>query len=171
MPIVATDLQFFKSTASGPSSGGGTAQSLGGAITATQLVDGLLNDLYDNILAAESAIGATDYRCIYFQNKNATLVYQGAILFISANAPNPNVNCQIGLDPVGLNGVATTIADEFTAPVGVTFSEPGIGSPFLLGDMDPDDFYPLWIARTVTAGASASTADSCTLAVAGASDP
>lgn len=171
MPIVATDLQFFKSTASGPSSGGGTANSLGGAITATQLIDGLLNDLYDNILAAESALGATDYRCIYFQNKNATLTYQAAILLIASNAPNPNVNCQIGLDPAGLNGVAAVIVDEFTPPVGVTFSEPAIGTPFVLGDMAPDEFYPLWIARTVSPGASASAADNCALGVAGASDP
>lgn len=167
MPILVSEIQFFKSTFVG--SGG--VSSLGGAITANQLTNGLLNDLFDDVDAGESTTGMTDYRCIYIQNKNGTLTYQSAELFIDTNAPNPNVNCAIGLDPSGLNGVAVTIANENAAPVGVTFSEPSSGTPFGLGNMAPDDFYPVWIRRVVTAGASASAADSVILGFQGASDP
>jgi hypothetical protein len=171
MPILISDVQFFKSTASGPGTGGATIQSLGDAITTNQLTDGLLNDLFDDVIAAESTSGRIEYRCIYLQNKDASLTLQDTDLYIDANAPNPNVNCAIGLDPVGANGVAATIVDEITAPVGVIFSEPDAGSPFSLGDLLADEFYAFWIRRVVAAGANASAGDSLTLGFIGASDP
>lgn len=171
MPIIASEIQFFKSTATGPGTGGATISSLGGAITTDQLVDGLLNDLWDDVVATESTTGRTEYRCVYLQNKNTTLVYQGASVFIDTNAPNANVTHAIGLDPAGLNGVAATVVDETTAPAGVTFSEPGAGTPLSLGDVGVDEFYPIWIRRTVSPGALASAADSLTLGFQGASDP
>ena len=171
MPIVVGEIQFFKSTASGPGTGGATIQSLGGAITTNQLTTGLLNDLFDDIVAGESTSGRVEYRCVYIQNKNATLVLQDPVLYIDANAPNPNVNCAIGLDPVGLLGTATSIANETTLPTGVVFTEPSIGSPFSLPNMGVDEYYAFWIRRTVTAGAPASAGDSLTLGFSGASDP
>ena len=168
MPILASEIQFFKSTAVGSDS----IPSLGGAITTNQITDGLLNDLFDDVSAAESTTGRTEYRCIYIQNKNAGgLVLQLAELFIDTNAPNANVNCAIGLDPAGANAVATTIADEVTAPAGVVFTEPDSLSQLALGDLAQDEFYAFWIRRTVSPGATASAADSLTLGVQGASDP
>ena len=168
MPILAAEIQFFKSTAVGADS----IPSLGGAITANQITDGLLNDLFDDVSAAESAAGRTEYRCIYIQNKNAgALVYQTATLHIATNAPNANVNCAIGLDPAGANAVATTIANEDAAPGGVVFTEPDSGSPFALGDLDTDEFYAFWIRRVVAPGATASAGDSLILGFNGASDP
>lgn len=171
MPILASEIQFFKSSATGSGTGGSTISSLGGAITANQLIDGLLNDLFDDVIATESTAGRTEYRCVYIQNKNLTLVYQAAEVYIDTNAPNANVNCAIGLDPAGVNGVAVSIASETTAPVGVTFSEPGAGTPLVIGDLAVDAFQAIWIRRTVTPGATASAADSLTLGFEGVSDP
>lgn len=167
MPILASEIQFFKSNFTGSD----TITSLGGAITANQLTSGLLNDLWDDVTATESSTGDTEYRCIYVQNKNLTLTLQTAGVYIDTNSPNPNVTCAIGLDPAGLNGVATTVADESTPPAGVSFTTPDSGSPLTIGNMAPDDFQAIWIRRVVTAGAPASAADGPTLACSGVSDP
>jgi hypothetical protein len=167
MAITASDIKFFKSTVTGS---GGIA-SLGGALTANELTDALLNDLWDDVDATESTAGDTEYRCIYLQNKHGSLTLQLATLWIAVNAPNANVNCAIGLDPAGANATATTIADESSAPGGVVFTEPDSGSPFALGNLAFDEYYAFWIRRTVTAGAPASAADSLTLGFNGASDP
>lgn len=168
MPLIASEIKFFKSTVTG--SGG--IVSLGGAITANELTDALLNDLWDDVSAVESTAGDTEYRCIYIQNKNGSaFALQSAVLWIATNAPNANVNCAIGLDPAGKNATATTVADESSAPGGVVFTEPDSGSPFALGDLEDDDYYGFWIRRVVTAGAPASAADSLILGFNGATDP
>jgi hypothetical protein len=167
MAIIASDIKFFKSTTVGTD----TIPSLGGAITTNELTDALLNDLFDDVTPIESTDGRTEYRCIYIQNKHASLTLQSAALWIETNAPNGNVNCAIGLDPAGVNASATTIADEISVPAAVVFTEPTSGTPFALGDLDADDYYAFWIRRVVSAGASASSGDSLLLGFNGASDP
>jgi len=171
MAILASEIHFYKSTAQGPGTGGATISSLGGAITASQLTSGLLNDLFDDVSAAESTTGRTEYRCIYIQNTNVSLTLQGAVLWIASNAPNANVNCSIGLDPAGKGNVATTIATEDTPPGGVVFTQPDAGTPFALGDLATTEFYAFWIRRVVAPGATASAADNVVLGFSGASDP
>jgi hypothetical protein len=167
MPIVAADIKFFKSTFVG--SGGIT--SLGGAITATELTSLLLHDLFDAVSSAESAAGDTEYRCIYIQNKHATLDFQSATLHIDTNTPSPSSVIDIALDLAGLNGVADTVADESTAPSpALTFTQPPVGTPLALGTMAPDDFYAIWIRRTISASAAAAAADNFLLGFNGLSD-
>ena len=137
MPVDAADIKFFKSAIVGSD---GIA-SLGGAITSNELTTALLNDLFDDVLSSEATSGRTEYRCVYLQNKHATLTLRTTSLFIVANDSNPGVNCAIGLDPAGLDGVATTIADETGVPAGVTFSEPTTLAPLSLGDLAADEFY------------------------------
>jgi hypothetical protein len=62
----------------------------------------------------------------------------------------------IGLDPVGKNGTATTIATENDAPSGVTFSAPTSKATGLtVPDLAPSDYINVWVKRVVTAGMSA----------------
>lgn len=99
------------------------------------------------------------------------MTYQTAGIYIDSNAANAKISCAIGLDPAGLNGLAALIADETTAPVGVTFSQPTSQSPLALGNLAPDAYYPLWIRRAVTAGAPAFAGDNFVLGFTGVSDP
>lgn len=167
MPVLAAEVQFYKST----QVGSGAVASLGGAITANVITSSLLNDLFDNVTPAEATNGATNYRCIYVQNTNATTILQALELFITTNAPNANVNCAIGLDPAGLNGTATTIANEEAAPAGVAFTEPTSIAPLVVGDLAATEYFPFWIRRVVTPGATASAGDNLVLGFAGATDP
>jgi len=91
----------------------------------TVIASGGVNNIFGSIAAAESLSGSTKYRCIYVKNTHGT-----DPMSISAYIPtlgaypagdSPTV-FRIGLDPAGPGGTAVTIADEDTAPIGVTFS-------------------------------------------------
>jgi hypothetical protein len=49
--------------------------SLGGNPSAAPIVDDVLNNLFDDVLPAESEDGMEDYRCIYFFNDGQTTIY------------------------------------------------------------------------------------------------
>lgn len=166
MPIVSTDIKYFLS---GGAANADPNASIGGAKSATEMNLGVpLNNLWDNVSGAESAAGDVEYRMVYLQNKHATLTLQGAKVFIQANTPSADTDIAIGLAAAGLNGVETAVANENTAPAGVTFSSAaGEGAALAIGNMAPDDFIGLWVRRTVTAGAAAVNGDAYTLRVQG----
>ena len=51
-----------------------------------------------------------------------------------------------------------TVSSETFAPAGVTFSTPTSAAPLTLGDLAPNDYYGVWIRRTVPAGVTTATA-------------
>jgi len=158
MPIAESDIKYYLSGGAGNTD---PNASLGGARSTTEVVDNVDNNLFDDVTGDESSAGDVEYRCIYVRQEHATLTLQGAKLWIDQLTSSPDDEVDIGLDPAGKNGTATTIADENTAPSGVTFSRPTTKAAGLsLGDLAPNDFYPFWIRRTVNAGAAAKNANS-----------
>lgn len=114
------------------------------------------NTLWDNITKAESFNGDTEYRCIYLKNNHATDSFFGVAIYVDQQ-PTADDSFEIGLDPAGINGTATTIVDESTAPAGVTFSSPTSGSPLNIGTLAAQDIVAVWIKRLVPALSSTST--------------
>lgn len=157
MAIVAADIKFrltggASNTSSALSLGGVVSTVVGGIIPAVKT----LNSEFDDITGDEAFAGDTEYRCFAFKNEHATLTAIGGKLFVNQDSTSANTTMSIGLDPVGKNGVATTIATESDAPLGVTFSAPtsketGITVP----DLAPADFINVWVKRVVTAGMTA----------------
>ena len=157
MPIVASDLLFKQSGAS----------NLGGAISATD-VSTALNGLFDVVAGGEALAGDVEYRCVYVKNNHATLTLYNAAAFISSNTPSTDTDCTIAVGSSAISGTEQTIANEGTAPSGVTFSAPSTyATGISLGDLAPGQHRAIWIKRTVTAGAAAYNADGMTLAVQG----
>lgn len=172
MAIVPADITW-------PYSGGAAntspAACLGGAISTAGgavIDDNVLHDLFDAITAVEASTGDAEYRCFYVKNTHATLTLQAAYFWILLLTPSGGTEVDIGRDPAGKNGVAAVIADENTAPVGVTFSRvTTVGTALTLGDLLPGEFYPLWVKRTVTAGAVGAGEDYFDMAVEGQTAP
>lgn len=164
MPIVATDIKF---RLSGGAANADPNASLGGAESATAIVDATVDNLFDDVSGAESSAGDTEYRCFYVHNGHATLTLTGATIWIDTNTPSADTDVSIGLDPAGVNGVATTVADESTAPVGVAFSKPAVGTPITIGDLPAGQKQAVWVKRVVNAGAAAVNSDSVILKVQG----
>ena len=113
-------------------------------------VETLPNTLFDDVGAVEAFLGAINYRCYYVRNRSGVDTLFGVKVFIGAQPAPGGDTLALGLDPAGINGVATTIVDEDTAPVGPVFSTPtSYAGGLLIGDLAPGDFAAIWQRRTV----------------------
>lgn len=165
MPITATDIQY---RLSGGAANALPLSSIGGIKSSTSSS----TTLFDDVTSAEALSGDVEYRLIYVHNNHATLTYIGSKVWIQTNTPSVSTDIAIGMAAVGANGTETAVANENTAPVGVTFSNAPVdfASGLLMGDILPSQHYGVWIRRTVSA-AAASAADSFTIRVQGDTNP
>jgi len=112
----------------------------------------IANELFDDIGAVEAFLGVTNYRCYYVRNRDATDTLFGVKVFIPFQPAPGSDTLDVGIDPAGINGVATTIVDELTAPGGVSFSQStSYAGGLLIGDLTPGDNQAIWVRRTVPA--------------------
>lgn len=117
-----------------------TASLPGSNTTGLFQIDSILNELFRNFTKTELIPATTVYRQIYLVNQHSTDDFLRCSVTIDKKPTDPLAVAQVlqelGLDPVSIGdgittGIATTIATEFVAPGGVTFSEPGQGDPAL----------------------------------------
>lgn len=117
--------------------------------TATAYIETPLNELFPNVSPSAQENGAVYYRCIYIRNSTgasrALKVFLPSEIFVAGN-----VAC--GFDPSGAGGTAQTIADENTAPTGVTFSTPTTAETGLSVTLDDAEAQAVWLRVTVSAG-------------------
>jgi hypothetical protein len=160
MPIVSGDIEY---RLSGGAANSDPAASLGGAKSSVEAG----TNLFDDVTGQESFDGDVEYRCIYVHNAHGTLTLQNAVIWIQTNTPSPGTIVAIALGGEGLNGTAETVGNENTAPTGESFTSPSSkGTGLSLGNIPAGQHYPVWIRRTVSAGAAA-YADSFTIRVEG----
>lgn len=177
MAIASSDIKYKLSIKTG-SAGNSLAQadpnaSLGKYVSTTVKDQGTLdNNLWDDVTGDENAASDVEYRCIFVHNDHATLTLFSAVIYIASQVSG-GTSIAIGLDPAGAtakgssSAQAAEIADESTAPSGVTFSAPTSKATGLsLGDLAAAEVYGVWIRRTA-ANTSAVDADGYTLRVAG----
>ena len=160
MPIISTDIQYRLSGGSGNTD---VNASLGGVKSSTSVGTGLHN-LFDVVSSAEASSGDTEYRCVYIHNNHGTLTMQSAKIWIVTNTPSTDTSIEIALGSSAVNGTEQTIANENTAPTGVTFSAPSsLGTALSIGDIPAGQHKAVWIKRIVNAGAAAYNDDSATI--------
>jgi hypothetical protein len=136
------------------------ASDIGGAIGAA-LTDDALNNLWDDVSSGDASAGDTEYRCTYVKNTHGSLSVPNVKVEIDTDPAESNF--EIGLGAAGKNGTESEIADEDTAPGGVSF---GTGA-LSLGTLATGDFYPIWVKRIVSVGAGAATPDTGILRISG----
>ena len=160
MPIISTDIKY---RLSGGVSNTDPALSLGGVKSTTDMPTSLL----DNVTSAEALAGDTEYRAFYVHNNHGTLTLEAAKVWIQANTPSGDTTLEIGLGTSAVNANEQTVADESTAPSGVSFSAAGTeGAAITLGNIPAGQHRAVWVKRIVTAAAAASN-DTATLRVKG----
>lgn len=165
MPIAAGDIDFFLSGGSGNSD---PDAALGGAISATEITDATVANLFDNVSSVESSAGDTEYRCFYVKNSHGTLTLQNAVAYIDTNTPSSDTSVEIGLGSSAVNGTEQTVADESTAPTSVTFgTAAGSGNALSIGDIPAGQHKAIWVKRIIGTDAAAYNADSAIIKVAG----
>ncbi|MDB6026307.1 MAG: hypothetical protein JWM68_2530 [Verrucomicrobiales bacterium] len=174
MPIASTDILVFLSTTSG-AAGNSIAQgnpnlSLGKYISTTQWTGGSLHDLFDVITGDENAASTVDYRCVFLRNAHVSLAALAPFAAWLASEVGGGASLAIGVDPAGASPIgqagaqAAIIANENTAPAGVTFTAPttkstGISLP---APMAAGNCVAVWIRRTA-ANSAPIDADGATL--------
>lgn len=163
MPVVATEILIKLSGGATP--GNSTAQAnpnlaLGGFMSSTQLTAATLNNLFDDVSGAENTASTADYRCLFIHNSNATSSGTACKIFLSSETAG-GASAAIGLDTTGVvaaNSAATmalTIANETTAPTGVTFSAPTTDATGLsVATLGASQAIAVWVRRTAANSAS-----------------
>jgi hypothetical protein len=168
MAIVATDIKW---PLSGGSSNTDPNAALGGAASSTEIVDATSDNLFDDVSGAEATAGDVEYRGFYVKNGHATLALSNTKIYISSLTSSASTEFDIGLATEATNTTMATIANESTAPSGVTFSRPtDYTGGLAIGTLNAGDRKGVWIRRTVTAGASPAS-DAGTLKVEGDTPP
>lgn len=165
MAIQTSDLQR---RLSGGASNSDPAASLGGVISSTAIPSASVHNLFDLVVGAESTPGDTEYRCHYLRNGHPTLTWYAAKVWIETNTPAAGSSVEIALGSSAVNGIEQTVADESTAPSGVSFSSAaGSANALTIGDIPAGQHKAVWVKRTISAGASAYDTDSVVLASTG----
>lgn len=163
MPIIASEIQF---RLSGGAANADANASLGGAISANAVSGTSLNNLFDDITGEENAASEAEYRCFYVRNGNATLTLQNAVIYVT-NQVAGGALAEIGVGTAALGGTEQTVANENTAPTGVTYSAPATRATGLaLGNIGPSSHKAVWVRRTA-ANSAAVNNDGFTWEVAG----
>jgi hypothetical protein len=166
--IESTDLKIYLS---GGAANEDPNDSLGGIISATELVDNNLHNLFAKVSAAEALAGSTKYRGVYIKNENGhTLTLESAVAFIESQTTSGDTSIEIAVANEAIDAEMATIADEDTAPASISgswVSAVGEASGSAIGNVADDSFRGIWIKRIVTASASAYGNDTAEFGVSG----
>jgi hypothetical protein len=153
MAIQPTDIVF---RLSGGASNSNLTASLGGVKSST-VVPVTATGHFDTVTGAESTAGDVEYRCVYLHN-NSSQTLIGAYVAVQSDTPEGSTTIAVGVGTSAVNGTEQTVADENTAPAGVTF-----GASATLGDIPAVSARAVWIRRITAAGAVAVTGTQYTL--------
>lgn len=181
MAVVAADIKLRLSVTSGTDGDADAstpAGSLGKHMATTAITDATPENLFPNVTLAEAGTGITRYRCFFFFNDTASGEdWEDVAVYIESQIAG-GATCTIGLDPTGVTASnsssdqAVTIADEETAPAGVTFSAPGsYGAGLAVGTVQPDECFAVWVELTVVPNVEALNLDDVVVVAAGATEP
>jgi hypothetical protein len=173
--IVSSDILIKYSTTAGSAGNtlGGTAgSSLGKYLSTTAMPDATLNALFDDVSGAENAASTVDYRCLFVHNSNASNALENAVVYLSAEVGG-GATIAVGADTTAAAAIgspsaqALQVANETTAPSGVSFSSPTTaGTGVALGTIPVAQCKAFWIRRTA-ANTAALSGDGVTLSVTG----
>lgn len=164
MAIINTDIKrkfSVKTGSAGNTTAGTAAGSLGKYISTTEITSATLNNLFDTITGAENANSESEYRCFFLHNAHATLTWENVVVWMSAQTAG-GANAAIGVDPTAASAIgsasaqAVEIANEDTAPAGVTFSTTAVdaASALSVGNIGPGQCRAIWLRRTATNSAA-----------------
>lgn len=176
MPIVQADL-LYKYTGASSHNAAQTDPnaSLGNFRASSNITSGADNNLFDDVSGAESSAGDTEYRAVGFLNNHATLSLTSCKVWISADTGNAQDDISFAVEAPSVSettGAIQTIANESTAPTGVTWSDAttkatGLNCPLETQEVDAGEWFGIWWRRVIAVSSSAAAAESCTIRVEG----
>lgn len=166
MSIASSDIKY---RLSGGAANANVDASLGGAKSSVEVVDNTDNNLFDDVSGDEHTAGDVEYRCIYIHNGHGSLTLTGAKAWISSDTSGADSDLSIAVGTAAVNATEQTVADESTAPTGVSWSDAAVSraTGLSLGDIPFGQHKAIWLRRTITAGSTAQAADTCAVQAGG----
>lgn len=163
MPIGGSDLvkRYSVVAATGDSSAGTAATSLGDQVSTTVITDDTFGNTFPDVTGDEATVGVVKYRCIFVLNNHATLTWTNADVSVQSQIANGST-IAIAVDNIApsakgsASAQAAVIANETTAPSGVGAFGTG---PLALGSLAPGQVKAVWIRQTTSAGATPPSPD------------
>jgi hypothetical protein len=155
---VAIDIANIRYYLSGGASNADPLLSIGGAKSSVAVSATALGNLFDTVTGDEALAGVTRCRLVYLQNDDpdASGLLDPVVLWW-LTSPTAGQTIAIGLAAAGKNAVETAIANEFTAPAGVTFTSPtskATGVTLPSAPYVEDDYIGVWLRALTSASAT-----------------
>ena len=172
MAIAASDIKLrisgANASATDPNgSYGGAMSTVSGGIIVTNVLN---NDMGD-ITSAEASSGITIYHNYYYKNEHGSLTYISPKFYIDTQTNSGDTSVAMALVAEAKNVATTRLANETTAPSGITFTTPAnYAGGIAIGSLDSGDYRGIWVKYIVGSSASA-VLDSYTLGIQGDSNP
>jgi hypothetical protein len=166
MPIASSDIKY---RLSGGAANSDVNASLGGAKSSVEVVDNTDNNLFDDVSGDEHTAGDVEYRCIYVHNGHASLELTNAVVWIQSDTTGADSDISIGVGTAAVNATEQTVANESTAPSGVSFSDAAVSraTGLSLGSLPNGQHKAVWIRRTISAGSTPQAADTASIQAGG----
>jgi hypothetical protein len=166
VPIASSDIKY---RLSGGSSNSDPNASLGGVKSSTEVTDNTDNNLFDDVSGAEHTAGDIEYRCIYVHNGHGSLTLTSPVVWIQSDTSGADSDISIAVGTAAVNGTEQTVANEGTAPSGVTWSDAATSraTGLSLGDLPAGQHKAVWVRRTISAGSTPQAADTCSIQAGG----
>lgn len=154
--ITSTQVKYYKSDS--PSSDGGD-------ISSDEIVDAVLNNLFEDVPGDDTVAGVTNYKKIFIKNTNPDTQLQGTKVWIDAFTDSE-------YDEIHISSCSNLTGSDPVAD-GQNYVQPdseGHVDVLDLGDLNAGDYAAVWIKRVVDSGAELYDNNSCKLKVFGAYD-
>lgn len=140
--------------------------SLGGVTSSVQVSGTSLHNLFSQVSEAERAAGSVKYRAIDIVNVGDTASTVNDLSILSQTS-SADTDIAIGYDSTAGSHALTdnleTLANEDTAPAGITFSQPTSGAPITTDSVQPGEALRVHLRRTVQPGSTSYPSDACSI--------
>lgn len=151
--ILASQIKFYKSSGSGSS---------GGGISATEVSDGVLNNLFDDVAGDDTVSGLTTYKKIFVKNTNGSDTYLSPKVWIEQFTDSEDDEIYIS-ECTNLTGSnATGDGQSYVQPDSYDHAD-----ALTLGNIAANGYVAIWIKRVVDSGASEYNTNSSKLKIRG----
>src|SRR5574339_665740 len=90
--------------------------SLGGSTSTTELINDVLDNLFNRVELSDAQTGITQYRCITIKNTHAEKSALKVRLYFNQNTSNAKTRAYFAIGAAGLNANETGIDPDTEAP-------------------------------------------------------
>lgn len=119
--------------------------SIGGAMSSTEINSEELNNLFDRMTKSENINEITDHRCIYIYNNGDDDFINGKVYIDNITPEGSLTEFKIGIG--SLNSTPGVLSSEISSPAGITFNSHFAFTKKSIPDIPANSFVPVWIKR------------------------